>query len=135
MNMRKFTIAALAALSTAPAMANETDDIVRSMAAPDVPAFTDILKAEESKGSITDFSVNPASLTIYVNARGSVERARAMGHDLCEAMSRSQFDRSHFLVWTVDVMAWRGIRGNPSSGYDPVLKCKLGGETVKEEQR
>jgi hypothetical protein len=144
------TIAALALTLSAAAMANQTDDIVRSMAANDVPAFTVLLKSEVGKvgegdafhidrtGGIDDnFYINPTGLEIYIQPRVPVElfgrqagidRARALGRSICAALSRSQHDRSFFLAWTVNVMAWVGKVGDESSGFDPVLKCKLGGE-------
>jgi hypothetical protein len=114
--------------------ANEVDDMVAAQAAPDVPAFTDILKAESAKDSITDFAINPVSLTVYITARGNdqgfINQARATGRGICKAMSKSQFDRGLFIHWQVSVMAWVGKMGEPTSGYDPVLKCELGGQTA-----
>jgi hypothetical protein len=138
--MKTALLASLAFTLAAPAMANEVDDRVARIAAIDVPAFTDILKAEVVKDKIwrqSDFYIDPAGLTIRVAPKASldasgIDQARAWGRGICEAMSRSQRDRSFYLAWTVYVLAWRGAVGNPSSGYDPVLKCKLGGETAIE---
>jgi hypothetical protein len=113
------TIAALALTLSAAAMANQTDDIVRSMAANDVPAFTVLLKSEVGKVGEGD--------AFHIDRTGGI-RARALGRSICAALSRSQHDRSFFLAWTVNVMAWVGKVGDESSGFDPVLKCKLGGE-------
>jgi hypothetical protein len=139
--MIRVLLATFALTLAAPAMANEVDDIVRSYAANDVPAFTALLKAEVGKGSIdSNFYIDPTALRVYVQPRvdsdlfghnkAVADIARTTGRSICEAMSRSQHDRSFFLAWKVDIMAWRGAVGDSSSGYDPVLRCKLGGAKV-----
>lgn len=138
--MIRAVITALALTLAAPALANEVDDMIAHAAAIDVPAFTGLLRAEVGKGRIDSFSIDPAALHIYVSPKVAFDLfghdksvaaiARTTGRGICEAMSRSQNDRSSFLAWTVDVLAWRGTAGDPSSGFDPVLRCKLGGATV-----
>jgi hypothetical protein len=63
----------------------------------------------------------------------TLNNARKWGHQFRKDMSKSQHDRLSFLAWHINVMAWQGPEdGGPNSGYDPVCKCTLGGETAKE---
>jgi hypothetical protein len=138
-------IMALSLLLAVPRLvsATEVGDLVSGFSSQDVPAIQAYLEAEQAKGNIEGgFYVDPEKLEIYVNAkensqhlgsRSALDNARKWGHQFCKDMSKSQHDRMSFVAWHIYVMAWQGPEdGGPNSGYDPVYKCVLGGQTARE---
>ena len=117
--------------------------MVSQFSGQDVPVISDYLKAEEAKGNVDgNFYIDSENLDIYVTPKegsqhpGSslaLNNSRKWGYQFCKDMSKSQHDRLSFLAWHIYVMAWQGPEdGGPHSGYDPVYKCTLGGQSAKE---